>query len=214
VPGPPRLRSLPRRRRPAFVALGVALVAACAAGGTAMLAHAGARTEVLAIARTVPVGAVITSADLTPARVDADPALAPIPAAQQPSVLGQRAAVELRPGTLLTRGELTTTGAPSAGQQVLGVVLKPGQLPAQGVTPGARVLLIGTPSGGTGSATDGSGAATVRVAAMVRAVTTTAGSGGDVVVDLLVADSDGTAAAQAASTGHVALLLQPAAGGG
>ena len=146
--GPPRLLALPRRRRPAFVALAVALLAAGGGTGAAMIAATDSRAAVLAIARPVPPGAVLTPADLTRARIGADPALRPVPAAELPAVLGSRAAVPLRPGTLLTRDEVTSRLVPAAGQQLLGVALKPGQLPGQGVTPGTRVLLVSTPAGG------------------------------------------------------------------
>jgi len=211
--GPPRLLALPRRRRPAFVALAVALLAGGGGIGAAMIAATDSRAPVLAITRPVPLGAVLTSADLTRARVGADPALHPVPAGELASVVGRRAAVPLRAGTLLTRDEITAVMAPAPGQQLLGLALKPGQLPAQGVGPGARVLLVSTPAGGdTAGGRSGNPAVAVRIAGTVHAVTTSAG-GGVVVVDLLVADRDATAAAQAASTGNVALLVQPAGSG-
>ncbi len=212
--GPPRLLALPRRRRPAFVALAVALLAGGGGLGAAMIAAIDSRTPVLAIARPVPPGAVLTSADLTRARVAADPALNPVPAGELSSVVGRRAAVPLRPGTLLTRDGITTEMAPAAGQQLLGVALKPGQLPARGAGPGARVLLVTTPGGGDpAGGRSGTPVAEVRIPATVHAVTTPAG-GGAVIVDLLVGDRDATAAAQAASTGNIALLVQPAGSGG
>ncbi len=179
-----------------------------------MVAAIDSRTPALAVARPVPLGAVLTSADLTRARVGTDPALHPVPAGELSSVLGRRAAVPLRPGTLLTRDEITSELAPAAGQQLLGVALKPGQLPAEGAGPGARVLLVTTPGGSDpAGGRSGTPAVAVRIAGTVHAVTTPAG-GGAVVVDLLVADRDATAAAEAASTGNVALLVQPAGGGG
>jgi len=138
--GVPRLAHVARRRRPAVWALGLALICAGAALSAVITMAAADRVEVLSVVRPVAVGEVITSADLGVARVAADPQLDPIPASERDTVVGQLAAVDLRPGTLLTRNQLTSVAIPAAGQAVVGVPLRPGQLPARPLRPGDKVL--------------------------------------------------------------------------
>ncbi|MHB8448964.1 MAG: SAF domain-containing protein [Mycobacteriales bacterium] len=202
------------RRRPALVALGLALAAAGGVLTAALVANAGGRVAVLAVARDVPIGTVITRADLTIARVSPDASLTPVLARDEAGVVGQLAAVELRPGSFLVGGDVTSTTLPAVGQELIGVAVKPGQLPARPLTAGARVLVVGTPgdfsgSGSAGEVTSPGGLPTI--AATVVDVGPPA-SDGTVVVDLSVASAQGPELAAMASTGHIALLVQPAGG--
>ena len=136
APATTREAALRRRRRPGLWAAGTALVAVGGLGAAALVGQAGDRVEVLAVARTVPVGQTIGGQDVTVARVAADPALRPVPAAERDQVVGRVAAVELRPGSLVTAGEVTDDAVPRAGEQVVGVATGPGQMPARGLRPG------------------------------------------------------------------------------
>lgn len=223
-PPPPRLASLPRRRRPLLVLLAVCLVAAGGALAFAAASSAGRRSAVLAVARPVSAGTPVTAADLASARIPTDPALRPLPAQRRDSVVGQVAAVDLRPGTLLTAEQLTAAGPPQRGQVVVGVLAKPGQLPARPLVTGDRVLAVSTATGSGGTTTAGSAAAAtgpggVAVVAVtqrpaevlgVRAVGVSAD--GVNVVDLLVPQPDGPGLAADAAAGRVSLLLLPRAG--
>ena len=207
-----REASLPRRRRPALWTAGAALVAAGALAAAALVGRAGDRLDVLAVARTVPVGQAITADDLAVARVAADPALQPLSAGQRDRVVGLIAAVELRPGSLLTAGEVTDVAVPGPGQQVVGVSAGSGQLPARGLRPGDRVVLVPVPgdsagaAGGSGTATDGP--AGEPIPAQVVQVGP-ADANGRSTVDVLVGDQLGPRVAALASTGRVALVLVP-----
>jgi hypothetical protein len=206
-----RLAPLARRRRPAVWALGLALVCAGAALAAVLTAAAGDRVEVLAVVRPVAVGEAISHGDLGVARVAADPQLDPIPAAQRDSVVGQFADVELRPGTLLTRGQLTSVAIPGPGQAVVGVPLRPGQLPARSLRPGDRVLAVERID--LESPTVGGGADASRPARGAVVVGTgPAGPEGVVVVDLVVSERDGVALAAAAADGRLSLVLLPRGG--
>jgi len=111
--GPARSR---RRRNWPRMAAALGLAVASGALFVALYASAGARRPVLAVARAVPVGSVITASDLRAVRVAEDPGLAPIGAGAAQSVVGQRAAVALVPGTLLTRADLSAgPSSPPAG---------------------------------------------------------------------------------------------------
>ena len=204
-----------RRRRPALWAAGVALVAVGGLGAAALVGQAGDRVDVLALASPVPVGQTIADGDLAVARVAADSSLRPVPVSARARMVGRVAAVELRPGTLLTSEEVTDTAVPAAGEQLVGVAVRPGQLPASGVRPGDEVLLVPVPGDQTatgapvGAASEPSDQPTPARVAHVGAADTDGVS----TVDVVVAAATGPQVAALASTGRVALVLLPAGGG-
>lgn len=200
-----------RRRRPALLALGVALAAAGGLLAATLATRAGDRVPVLAVARTVEVGSVVTAADLTEARIATDPHLSPIPASAMSAVVGKVATVPLRPGSLLTADDLTTTAVPGPGRQLIGVLLKPGQLPARPLTPWQPVLLVTTP-GDQPTADSGQDAQPQAVPATVVDVGGIA-QDGSVTVDVTVDATLGPALARQAATGHIALIVVPAGAG-
>lgn len=205
----PRVSPPARRRRPALLALGVALAAAGGLLAATLTMQAGDRVPVLAVARTIEVGSVVTANDLTEARIPADPNLDPIPAQQIDSVVGKLAAVPLRPGTLLTRTELTATAAPAAGRQLLGVLLKPGQLPARPLTPGQPVLIVATPGQQPATGSDRPEAQAIPATVVdVGGVT----QDGSVTVDVSVDAALGPVLARQAAGGNVAVIVVPAGG--
>lgn len=203
------------RRRPALVALGVAMAAVGGLAVAVMLTQAGNRVAVLAVAKDVPVGAIVTADDLTIAHVSADSNLSPVRASEEASIVGQVAAVDLTAGSLLTRSDVNTGSSDlAAGQQLIGLPLKPGQMPARPLSAGLHVLIVATPgdfSGGTGIPGGSSTGAPTTIAATVVDVGQPA-SDGTVVVDVIVPASAGPQLAALASTGHLALLEQPAGG--
>lgn len=210
-----REATLPRRRRPALWTAGLVLVAVGALVAAGLVGRAGHRVDVLAVARPVPVGQTITADDLVVARVAADPGLQPVPAGQRDQILGRVAAIELRPGTLLTGGEVTDTAVPGPGQQVIGVAAGTGQLPARGLHPGDRILLVPVPGDSTtaagGSATAADGPSGQPIPAQVIDVGP-ADVNGRSTVDVLVGSEVGPRVAALASTGRLALVLVPAGG--
>jgi len=135
APAPGRL---PRQRRWGLTAAGVALVVVCAVVAYVLVTTTGLTRSYLAVARNVPYGATISPDDLVV--VDMSPAagLQPIPADQRRHVVGKHAAADLFPGTLLTWVQLTDLAIPAPGQQLVGVELKPGQLPARQLKPQGR----------------------------------------------------------------------------
>src|SRR5579875_1319151 len=165
-----RLGRLPRRRRPAVIALGAALV------GAGVLASA-------ALSQRPP---------------------APSPG---PMVIGLVAATSLQPGTLLSPSELTTRLLPAPGQDLVPLAVRPSTLPADGLVPGDRVLVVATPGdqgeSGSGAAAEISGP----VPGTVEAVSSVPDQDGYDVVDVLVAADAAAALARQASTGQFALIV-------
>ena len=198
-----RLPAVRRRRRPAVLALAVVLVG-LGALVNAVAVRQGDRVAVLAVARPVPVGQQIAEADLSVVQVATVSSLVTVPADQRASVVGRYAAVGLRPGSLLTSDAVTDQRAPLAGQAVLAVAVKTGLVPARGLGPGDRVLLVPV-----------SGDQPTRPAdsAPVHATVVDVGqpdSTGAWAVDVAVDEPAAAELADAAASGRLALVLLPA----
>lgn len=135
----------PRRQRKWSLALVAVLVTLGSALAFVVLwMNAGERVPVLAMARTVPTGQVITSSDLTVVRVSSDPALSPVAAGRRGDVIGQTAATDLVAGSLLTESQLGEGSLLERGSSVVGVALKGGRLPTDQLRIGDRVLIVQT----------------------------------------------------------------------
>lgn len=170
-------------------------------------------TEVLAVARDVPLGATLTAEDLTVANVTADPSLSPISAGQESQIVGMVTQVRLVRGELLTRGQLGTGDGFGPGQVLVALPLKDGQFPARGLTPGQRVLIVATPGGAGGVAPFGAGTSQGsgrQIGATVAEVGLPNPATQVTVVDVRVGAEDGAAVAGLASTGNLAVVLLPA----
>ena len=192
------------------IALGVFLVVGLSAFFGLKYAEAGRRQSVLAVAKAVPVGQAIAADDLTEASVSADPSLHPVPAADKDSIVGRSAAVALVPGTLLSKAHLGTGPAVAAGRSVVGLSLKPGQVPL-GIASGAAVIVLRTP---TNQAPASAAAAQEPVPVVARnaqvlAVEPPTGAAGDAtVVSVLVDSHDAPAVAAAGASGQATVVVE------
>ncbi len=133
-----------------MVFAGVALVLASSVGFAVVLAQAGRKVPVLAVARPVPAGAVLAAADLRQVRLGVDDAGAQVVrAAQEDAVVGKTAVVPLVPGSLLSPQQVGGRVAyPPAGKARVAFAVEPGGLPA-GVEAGQRVAVFpGAQAGG------------------------------------------------------------------
>jgi SAF domain len=200
-----QLRGLPRKRRPGMIALAAALIGAGILASAALYNREDHQVPVLMVTAPVPVGSVITSADVGTTTVAAGPGLQTIPARQLSQVVGLVAATSLRPGTLLVPSELTSKLPPGPGQDLVPVAVKPSGLPASGLVPGDQVLVVATPAGSSGSAA--APVLTSPVTAVVEAVNTVPDQDGYDVVDLLVTSSNGPPVAEQAATGQIAIIV-------
>jgi SAF domain-containing protein len=209
-----QLRGLPRRRRPAMVALAVAMA------GAGVLVSAGLyeRTEhqvpVVMVTASVPAGATITAGDIGTAEVTVPSGVHVIPGSQLGQVAGQIAAVTLGPGTLLAPADLTGALPPRPGQVLDAIPVKPESLPASGLEPGDHVLVIATP-GDQGQSGNSAQAPSLQapVPGVIEAVDTATDQDGYDVVDVLVSAGAGLPVAQQASTGQIALIVTSRGGG-
>lgn len=198
---PPPSVSVRRQRRPVLIGLAVALIVIGALGAGAFVLSAGQRVAVLALAQPVARGQVIERADLVTANVAVDPALSPVPAAQLAEVVGQRAALDLARGSLLTREGVTDAPRPGPGQSLVGVALQPGQLPNEPLMPGDQVRLVvaGEDTGDVPGSVSVTEAEVVSVTGPDEAGVTT--------VDVVTSLAEGPSLAARVATGRVVLVL-------
>jgi hypothetical protein len=226
-----RLDPVGSRRRPALAVGSIALVVACLAVFVSVYMKAGSQVSVLALTRAVAQGQVLTASDLTAVRMSVTSRIESVPAAAAGTVVGRRAAELLEPNTLLTANEVVTSFAPPAGESVVGVALKDGQLPASGVAPGetVEVILTGQPgeqdstvvpdstendpsaaaSGSTASDPTGTAGSVLVPDAIVleTAVPTATSESGAVDVSLLTPSSLAPFVASASVAGDVAVII-------
>lgn len=132
--------------------VGVLLVLACAVGGVLWSLAAGDRQRVLALARSVSVGQMLSPADLREVSIAVDPAMSTVAASQASAVVGLTMATSLPAGSLLAPDMVGAALIPSAGQAITALALKPGMFPPE-LTPGTRVAVIFVPNSATGSST-------------------------------------------------------------
>ncbi len=144
-----RLRTMGRRRSVPYLLLGVLLVLVCAGGFVLISLNSGDRQAVLALARGVSVGHVLTAQDLRQVNVAVDPGVAIVGVDQSASMIGRAMATSLSGGALLTPEAVGGAAVPTAGQAIAALALKPGQFPAE-VGPGVRVSVVFVP-GQTGT---------------------------------------------------------------
>ncbi len=199
---------LPRRRRPGMVALAVALIGVGVLASTAVYSETNRREPVLVATSDVPAGEPITASDIGTASLSASQGVQFIPAAQLRQVIGQVAGTQLYPGMLLAADELATVRPPGPGQVLVPLPMRPSVLPASGLMPGDRILVVATPGaqGEPGSSATAP-VLTAPVAAVVEAVTPGTDADGYRVVDVLVAAGRGAAVAEQASTGQFSLIV-------
>ncbi|APU15268.1 hypothetical protein UA74_16100 [Actinoalloteichus fjordicus] len=155
------------RRRVPHLAVGGVLVLACAAGSVWMWTTAGERRAVLAVARPVSVGHVLTAADLREVQVGADPDLPVVEAVAVDGVLGRPMGTSLPAGALLHRDAVGTVLVPAADRAMTAVAVPDGRVPPE-VAAGAAVSLVAAPDE---SALEGVGAAETWAATVVGVTT-------------------------------------------
>ncbi|MCF4120414.1 SAF domain-containing protein [Antribacter sp. KLBMP9083] len=198
------------RRRPALVALGLALVALSVLATVYLTTTLGETQKVLVLVNDVARGEEITSADLRVADLPLSPSdLTPVAEGLAKTVDGKRATVDLLAGQLLTPTSYAEEVGPAEGMSVVGVSLADNQMPTRTpLTSGDRVRIVETPvAGGEPPVED-----PFAIDAIVRSVAPS-DLGDQTVIDLEVDRADAAALAARAATGRVALILDSLADG-
>lgn len=205
---PPAVRTpLPtRQRRTGYAALGVLLIVGLGAAFGYLYTTAGEKVPVVIVTSSVSVGKVIERADLSTVDVAGD--LTAIAGANLDSVVGQRAAVALLPNTVLQRSMVTDVDPTPVGMIQVGVAVKGGQIPAEGLTPGDLVQVLRLPTaGGTGAP---AAPEVVVGEATVYASVPDPVQAGATLLTLLVPAEQAAAVAGASGAGAAALVKVPA----
>ncbi|MHA3700755.1 SAF domain-containing protein [Jatrophihabitans sp. YIM 134969] len=196
-----------RERRPAYIALAVVLIVGLAAVGAYFYTQAGRKTPVVEVVNHIAAGHPITRSDLT--TVDVAGAVTAIGGDSLESLVGQRAAVELLAHTLLQRAMVTDAPTLNEAQAQVGVQVKPGQIPADGLSAGDAVEVLqlpaqaGASSGGTTSAVS---AVVIVDDATVYATAPDPSQSGGTLLTLVVPRSDVAAIATASNASLIALV--------
>src|SRR5262249_4892378 len=104
---------------------------------------------VIRIAQPVAAGQKIPASALAEVQISSAGDLDYIPWGDRAKVTETYATVTLVKGALLTNGMISTDSSMAKGTVVVGLALKPGQMPAGGLHPGDRVALyaVGTQNG-------------------------------------------------------------------
>lgn len=198
----PMIAPTKTRRRSGVLAAGVALVVVGALGAAYLTQLVGDTVEVVAVARDVLPGEIIERADLTVADVNTDPALSPVSASRLSELVGQRAAVALTAGSLLTGAAVTEQVLPAAGQSLVGVALQTAQLPAEPLRAGDRIRIVDTPPSQAEPP-----AATPQTISAVVVSTAAPDASGQTIVNVTVPSDQAADLAARVATGRIALIL-------
>lgn len=200
VAAPPKLR-----RRPILVLGGIALVVLGALLAAWAYLATSETSDVVALRSTVLRGEVVEAGDLVTVQVGVDPALRVVPGDQLAQVVGQRAALDLPAGSLLTQEGITEQVVPGAGQSVVGLALTPALMPGEPLRVGDRVRVVVT-AGAQGDPSTLEQEPLAQAEVVGVASTGIDGSGGTVVT-VLVDEGEATSIAQYAAAGRVAIVL-------
>ncbi len=213
VPPPPVMRAAaaPRQWKPRQVLLAVLVVALGGLVSMWAVSSYAHRDRVLVISQNVAVGHTITVDDLAGADLTLDPRVTAFTVEQQSEVIGKVALVDLAKGTLVNPSQVGQSQSLTAGQVLVPLQLKPGQLPAVGVAPGQRVLLVDTPVN-TGQGAQG-GAAADPIEATVAESGEPDVATAVTVVDVRVPQAVGASLARMAASGNVTVVVLPPGGG-
>ena len=145
--------SLSTKVRPkGYAALAVALLVGFGALGFWFYTSAGQKVPVVVAVRDIPVGHTIARADLS--TIEVSGGVTAVAGDHLSSLLGQTAAVEIQPNTLVQRSMVTAGTQLPAGDGLVGVAAAPGQIPSSGLAPGDKVEVFQlTQKGVTSTAT-------------------------------------------------------------
>lgn len=211
----PSVGSRRKASRP-LLGVGVVVVVLCALGFASVYSGAAKRTLVLAVSKDVAPGQVVSDADLRDVELSVGPGIKPIPASDRKAVLGQRAAVALAPGSLLTRSQLASGPRLAEGEALVPVALATGRFPSE-LGAGDTVAIVATTLGGSepfgaqqagaGQDAGASGSSPVLAQGRVVSVRQESAPTQGAVISLVVDDKAAPAVLAASAAGRVGLLL-------
>jgi len=186
----------------------IAVIAAVVVGGWLYANKAGA-TEVLVIDQAIPAGHPITKDDLGSASVSG--VKDAVPVADLEEVLGQRAAVDLVPGQVVTHEALTSQLLPGDAQRLVAVSIPGGRVPAT-LAAGTAVDVVAVPQSGEAGDTRVLDEPQV-ISSGASVYSVKSAEDGSVVVTLLLSAVDANRVAAYGSVGRLTLVQSPIGSG-
>jgi hypothetical protein len=203
----PGQRPMKSRRRPALIALGVALAIL---GGLGSFYYASSLSNTITVLETksdIARGAAITAADLTTLEITGGQGTKAFTPDQSGRVVGKIASVDLPAGTLVTPKNVGAGLAIQSGQSIVGVALTVLQIPSFPLSAGDSVRVVDTPvaQGEPPTTTPQSFAATVFTTKFNDKTS-------QWIVDLIVPEGKAADIAARAATGRVALVVDSSGG--
>lgn len=202
-----RLPSAQRERKPALFALAVLLVALGAGAAGLLVLRASAQVQAIEIVQQVNQNSQIPFDAMEEVGVPAGSALNYVAWSNVAEVEKDFAATTIPAGTLLTEKMVSASNTTMAGQDLVGLSLKAGQVPA-GLQPGDKVeaVAVGTACGVTPGNVIAPQAQVTDVSGSVTAAGSTA------VVTVAVQPTDAGPLTCSAANGNVGLALLPGNG--
>lgn len=195
-----------RRVRAPELVVGVLVTVVCALGAVLWHLSAVDKSPALAVVGTVERGDVIAADDLRVVYVASDDAVARLDEEQMSQVVGRVAAVDLAPGTLISRSLVAERPTVAANEGVVGLALEPGGYPAMGLSPGDRVNVVRAVDPAVAAEHGGDGAEVVIARdATVFAVEELPSDRR--MISILATEGDAEAVAAAAGSGSLRLVL-------
>ena len=198
------------------------VVVASIAVFTSVYSSADRQRSVLVVTHAIEQGQPVTAGDLGQVRANISGAVVPIPVADASQLIGRRAVATIPAGSLLVASDLTRAPPVAEGDAIVGLSLKPGQLPSEGVEAGDQVMVVQTGSPGTmaGSGESVSGSAGVADGATgilipqatvfeTSAPSTQTAGGASELVSVEVSATLAAAVSTAAVADQVSLVLLP-----
>jgi hypothetical protein len=199
------------RRRVQLPFLGVALllIALGAIVFGLFASSSVSQRRVLGATRDIAPGEVISAADLAVVDVSAPSGTALVPETARGSCVGQRAAVGIPKGSLLSPASVRSGGAVDPGSAVVAIVIAPGTAPVVDLRMGDRVQIVGTAASGTDATPKVLAVGDVVAVNAIKSGPTTSGS---LSVSVRVPQEAGAAVASAAAADKARLVLIAAGG--
>lgn len=201
---PARVALPTRQRRPGYVALALTLIVGLAGVGAWLYSEAGQTTPVVVMVGEVPAGHRVDRDDVS--TVDVAGSVTAIGGDRLSEVVGMTAAVHLLPNMLVQRSMVTGEQPLSSGEAAVGVAVRGGQLPAEGVAAGELVAVLRIPVTGSAAATaEVEDAQTLVRQARVYDTRPDPAQAGGTLVTLIVPSTSVEAVAAASGSGQAAL---------
>jgi hypothetical protein len=213
--GGDRLPARPRERKPALAALAVLLILGGALASLSLVVRQGQTVAAIGVARPIPRGERIPLSAMQRVQV-ARTGVDYVPWEQRDQVARYYAAVPLVPKSLLSHAQVSMSQGVARGEVVVGLALKPGQLPAGQLHAGdtVRVYSVVASASAQNSGSTSQSRLLVEEARIwsVRAGGESAIGDSTTQMSIAVADEEAGPVTQAAANGNVALVLVPRAG--